>query len=168
MRVDDMLDQQPSLATPIEVATHESAHAVIAAHLGLSPVWVEIDPANGRGETTLDTPWHAPTARQRFLIAQAGSAAQCKLHRLDMCWTFEGTNDRLTVDDLADELGLKQNDFTEINCLLSEPGIWERIAKLAQALLAKNRIEIPELAEFLTAYEISVSRYPVTKGPGML
>jgi hypothetical protein len=150
-RWEDIFERQGSGASPIDLATHEAAHAVIAVHLGLSLFWVEIDLVGGRGEMTLDTssPWHSPTACQRLLIAQAGSAAQCKLRGTDLDWTFEGTNDRLIGDDLAEEFGLSQNDFAEIDRLLSEPGIWERITKLAEALLVTNRIEIPHLAEFL-------------------
>lgn len=150
-RWEDIFERQGSGASRIDLATHEAAHAVIAAHLRLSVLWVKIDLVSGRGEMTLDTssPWHSPTACQRLFIAQAGSAAQCKLHGTDSDWTFEGTNDRLIGDDLAEEFGLSQNDFAKIDHLLSEPGIWEKITKLAQALLVTNRIEIPNLASFL-------------------
>jgi hypothetical protein len=134
----------------LKIATHEAAHAVIAVRVGLAVAWVGIDPITATGETEPDIRWHPPTARQRLLIAQAGSAAQCKRWGQRSGWTFEGTNDRLIGDRLAEEFSLNQNDFTEIDQLLSEPGIWERITKLARALLVKSRIEIPELIEFLT------------------
>jgi hypothetical protein len=120
----------------------------------MSVIWVEIDPVNARGEMTPETSWHAGTAlaaRQSLLVAQAGSAAQCRLNGVMSNWTFEGTKDRLLADDLAEQFGLDQNDFAEIDDLLGKPVIWERITKLAEALLVRNRIEFPELADFLSA-----------------
>lgn len=148
------LGEDSSRAPPMVLATHEAAHAVVAAHLGMSVIWVEIDPVNARGEMTPETPWHpgaALAAHQKLLVAQAGSAAQCKLNGVVTNWTFEGTNDRLLGDVLAEQFGLNQNDFAEIEGLIGKPVIWERITNLAEALLVRNRIEIPELAEFLSA-----------------
>jgi hypothetical protein len=134
----------------IEIATHEAAHAVVAAHLGLSPIWVEIDPVTGRGEMTPETPWYPMTAQQRSLVAQAGSAAQCRLNGTSAEWTREGVKDRIRLEAyLANQHSeLDPNDFTEIDRLL-DVALWERIERLAQALLAQNRIELPALSEFL-------------------
>ena len=46
-------------------------------------------------------------------------------------------------------LSIRCSFYFPTDRLLSEPGIWERITKLAEALLVTNRIEIPHLAEFL-------------------
>ena len=148
--LEDILGNDGSAVSPIEVATHEAAHAVIAQHVGLSPIWVEIDPVNSRGEMTLETPWHPPTARQRLLVAQAGSAAQCRLNQITLGWTFEGTVDRVLSDDLAEEdPTLDPNNFTDIGVLLRDSAIWEKVDRLANLLLVRNRIEIPELREVL-------------------
>jgi hypothetical protein len=145
---------EPEPDTPlIEIATHEAGHAIIAAYFGMALFYVQIDPVKGCGEATPDTssPWHyRPTARERLLIAQAGSAAQCQLRGEAVFWTVHGVNDRDMADGLAEEEpGLASNDFTEIGSLLNQPSVWTRIERLAQALLTRYRIEIPELRDFL-------------------
>lgn len=148
--LEDILGEDGSAASPIEVATHEAAHAVIAKHVGLSPIWVEIDPVNARGEMTPETPWHPLTARQKLLIAQAGSAAQCRLKGVALGWTSEGTKDRLLADDFFEEdPTLDVNHFAEIANLLNDPSIWNKITRLSEMLLLRNRIDIPELTELL-------------------
>jgi hypothetical protein len=136
----------------IETAAHEAGHAVIAFHVGLKPIWVEINPETGRGEMTPETPWNPATPRQRLLIAQAGSAAQCRLNGLPADWTVQGGKDRLLADDLVEESSsLDPNDFTEIDELLARPEIWVRVIRLAEALEVRHRIEIPELTNLLGA-----------------
>jgi hypothetical protein len=134
-----------------EIAIHEAAHAVVAAHLEIWAIWVQIDPVKGRGEMTPETPWNPITPRQRLLIAQAGSAAQCRLNGSAAEWTIHGAKDRVELEDfLADHRSdLDPNDFAEIDRLLENPVIWRKVEKLAQALLARNRIEIPALRDFL-------------------
>jgi hypothetical protein len=153
----EMLEEMTGESIPdiplFETAAHEAGHAVIAFHLGLTPIWVEINPETGRGEMTPETPWNPATPRQRLLIAQAGSAAQCRLNGIPADWTIQGVKDQLLADDLVEEEDpeLEPNDFTEIEELLARPEIWARVMRLAKALEVRHRIEIPELTEFLTA-----------------
>jgi hypothetical protein len=135
----------------IETAAHEAGHAVTAAHLGFPPIWVQINPETGHGEMTHETTWHPPTPQQRLRIAQAGSAAQCRLNGVAADWTIQGMNDRCLADDLVEEdPQLKPNDFTEIDQLLGRPEIWEQVMRLAQALEVRHRIEIPDLTLLLS------------------
>jgi hypothetical protein len=148
--LDGIVDESLLNISLLETAAHEAAHAVIAAHLGLSPVWVEINPDTGHGEMTHETPWQPPSARTQLFIAQAGSAAQCRLNGLSADWTVQGVNDHLLADDLVgDGHQVDPCDFTEIDQLLGQTEIWERVMRLAKALEVRHRIEIPELTEFL-------------------
>jgi hypothetical protein len=136
----------------IEIAGHEAGHAVIAACVGLKPIWVEINPVTGSGNMTPETPWHSPTPRQQLLILQAGSVAQCRLSGEPIGWTVQGAKDRVEADGLAEEdAEIDPHDFTEIVELLARADIWERVMRLAEALEVRHRIEIPELTDFLSA-----------------
>jgi hypothetical protein len=143
--LEDIFDDRSSL---IELATHEASHTIAAAKLGIPALWAQIDPVNRIGEVVLDTPWNPPTARQRMLIAQAGTAAQCRLRGLTSTWTSESGRDLEIATDLAEEFAFDRDNFSEIDELLNEIGIWNRIEGLAQALLNRQRIGIPELAGF--------------------
>jgi hypothetical protein len=145
----EAISGEPVSETPlIEIAMHEAAHAVVAAYFGLLVIRVEIGSDN---KTTID-PLESPTAQQVLLIAQAGSAAQCRLRQVASDWTVEGSvNDRFLVEDIGEAPLLDPTDFTEIDHLLHDPVLWDRIAKLADALLINNCIEEPELRRFISS-----------------
>lgn len=148
--LDGIVDESLLDIPLLETAAHEAAHAVIAAHLGLSPIWVEINPDTGHGEMTHETPWQPPSAQTQLLIAQAGSAAQQRLNGLPVDWTVQGVNDHLLADDLVEDgYQIDPNDFTEIDQLLGQAEIWARVMRLAEALEVRHRIDIPELTDFL-------------------
>jgi hypothetical protein len=150
--LEEMTGEPVPVPPLIEIAAHEAGHAVIAFHVGLKPIWVEINPETGRGEMTPETPWNPPTPRQRLLILQAGSVAQCRLSGESIGWTVQGAKDRVDADDLVEEdAEINPHDFAEVVELLARPEIWERVMRLSEALAVRHRIEIPELTDFLSA-----------------
>jgi hypothetical protein len=114
-----------------EVAWHEAGHAVLAALLGQPIEWVIIDEASGCGEVEpktgpffrLDEPFES---RRRFLIAMAGSVAQCLAVGCECRWMPGSDGDKQRAEDYADLAGLRPDDFSMVLAILSRPHVWKR------------------------------------------
>jgi hypothetical protein len=126
-------------------AIHESGHAVIYARCGFRPTFVSIDPVRGGGETCPEpsSPWHSLNPKQRQLVAQAGSAAECRRNGEPLRWTERGAKDRVVLEIFLAEQDLdwNPNDFTEIDTTLSEPGTWSRVVRLAEVLVVQHYMD---------------------------
>jgi hypothetical protein len=126
-------------------AIHESGHAVTYARCGFRPTFVRIDPVKGGGETCPEpsSPWRPLSAKQRLLVAQAGSAAECRWNGEPFGWTLRGSKDRAELKVfLAEQASdLDPNDFTEIGTLLSEPTTWGRVVRLAEVLIIQHYVD---------------------------
>jgi hypothetical protein len=127
-------------------AIHEGGHTLTYAGFGFRPTFVRVDPDKGGGEMCPEpsSPWRLPTTKQRLLVAQAGSAAECIWDGDDdLGWTTSGIKDQIELQDLLAELGsdLDPNDFTEIDALLRQPDTWSRIVRLAEALVEQHYID---------------------------
>ena len=126
-------------------AIHESGHTLIYARLGFRPTFVRVDPDKGGGEMCPEpsSPWRSLTPKQRLLVAQAGSAAECIWEADDLGWTNGGVKDRIELEDFLSEQGsdLYPNDFTEIGAILREPDTWNRVVKLAEALVVEHYLD---------------------------
>jgi hypothetical protein len=139
-----------------ELAWHEAGHAVVAALLGQPIEWVIIDEANGSGETELKTgpfvrleePFES---RRRFLIAMAGSVAQCLAAASCECrWMPGSDGDEERAKECADLAGLMPNDFSIVLAILSRSNVWAKVVQLAAALLTHHQFFAwTGLAEFL-------------------
>lgn len=138
-----------------ELAWHEAGHAVLAALLGQPIEWVIIDEASGYGEVEpktgpffrLDEPFES---RRRFLIAMAGSVAQCLAVGCECRWMPGSEGDKQRAEDYADLAGLRPDDLSMVLAILSRPHVWEKVEGLAAALLECDELFAwIGLAEFL-------------------
>ena len=133
-------------------AVHESGHAVVYARLGFRPTFVSVDPDKGGGEMCPEpsSPWRSLNPKQQILVAQAGSAAECRWNGESIGWTARGVKDRIELEDFLEEHGsdVDPNDFTEIVALLDDPAIWSRVVRLAESLAVEHHID--DLDAYLT------------------
>ena len=138
-----------------ELAWHEAGHAVLAAVLGQPIEWVIINEASGYGEVEpntgpffrLEEPFES---RRRFLIAMAGSVAQCLTVGCEYRWMPGSDVDKQRAEDYANLAGLRPNDFSMALAILSRPDVWEKVERLAGALLECDQLFAwIGLAEFL-------------------
>jgi hypothetical protein len=137
----------------MRTAIHESAHALIYTRFGCRPTYLWVYP-NGGGETCPEpsSPWGSRlTPKQQSLVWQAGSAAECIWSGDALGWTTAAGHDRINLTKLLSEqaFDFDPNDFTEIGALLREPDSWNRVVKLAEALVDQHYID--NLDPYLTA-----------------
>ena len=128
-----------------ELAFHEAGHAVVAALLGQPLEWVTINDANGCGQAEpeinpflrLKEPFES---RRRMVIAMAGSVAQCLAVGCDPRWMPASEGDKRLAEDNAEKAGLSADDFSLVITILSRPDIWEKVNRLAAALLEHGQL----------------------------
>lgn len=148
----------PSLSKKLsrsELAWHEAGHAIVAALLGQPIEWVVINEVSGYGEVEPRTgpflrlvePFES---RRRFLIAMAGSVAQCLAAGVDCRWMPGSDGDQRRAEDYAELAGFPLCDFSVVRAILSQPEVWERVDRLAAALLQCDQLLAWDgLGEFL-------------------
>jgi hypothetical protein len=138
-----------------ELARHEAGHAITAAVLGWPIDWVQINEAEGSGEVEpntgpffrLDEPFES---RRRIVIAMAGSAAQCLAVGCEPQWMPGSEGDKRRAAEYAEMTGLAPDDFSIVLAILSRPDVWEKVDRLAVALLQRDLLFAWDgLAEFL-------------------
>jgi hypothetical protein len=144
-----------------ELAFHEAGHAVVAALLGQEIEWIVLG-RDGCGQAEpkinpfcrLDEPFES---RRRIVIAMAGSAAQCKCTGRPARWTPEGRGDRRLAEDNAETAKLPPDNFSLVNGILSQTDVWEKVSRLAIALLKHGElVSWDGLKEFLPEHDIEV------------
>jgi hypothetical protein len=143
--------------SPGELARHEAGHTIAAAVLGWPIDWVGINEADGSGEVEpntgpffrLDEPFES---RRRMVVAMAGSVAQCLAAGCEPQWMPGSEGDKRRAADYAETetTGLSPDDFSIVIAILSRPDIWEKVDRLARALLQRDLLFAWDgLAEFL-------------------
>jgi hypothetical protein len=128
-----------------ELAWHEAGHAVLAALLGQPIEWVMINELSGYGEVE---PRTSPflrlvepfESRRRFLIAMAGSVVQCLATGEDCRWMPGSDGDQRRAEDYAELAGFPLDNFSMVRAILSQPEVWERVDRLAAALLQRDQL----------------------------
>jgi hypothetical protein len=145
-----------------ELAFHEAGHAVVAALLGLPIEWVTIDDENGCGQAEpetnpffrLDEPFES---RRRVIVAMAGSAAQCLGIGREPQWMPASEGDKRLAEDNAERAGFSPDDLSVAITILSRPHVWEKVDRLAAALLEHGQLVAWNgLKEFLPERDLTV------------
>ncbi|MBV9358771.1 MAG: hypothetical protein JO023_24965 [Chloroflexi bacterium] len=134
-----------------DLAYHEAGHAVAALVLGHSVVRVSVvrdDPSRGVRVPSFvseDLPPGSEAVRDRILVNLAGNAAQHV--RNPTSPRQQDAKDWPRAEALAGSTEILEAEWQRAVALLQVPEHWERVERIAQALLAEPVLEAAQIAE---------------------